>query len=103
MLRTLDTNQEFEALARDFLSQHPEMRHEWRQVRDAWGGRTDLICYRGEPHEVFASLTETQITVGSATEETDFEDFGRGLTAAELAAEAFARFKNLLSHARHDT
>jgi hypothetical protein len=97
MLRTLDTNHEFEALARAFLTKNSQIRHEWRQVRDAFGGRTDLVCYPGEPHEVFASLTATQITVGFGGEETDFEDFGRGLTAAQLAAEAFLRFKHLLA------
>jgi len=97
MLRTLDTNREFEAIARAFLSKHPEIRHEWRQIRDAWGGRTDLVCYPGEPREVFASLTETQITVGSGGDETDFEDFGRGLSPAQLAAEAFARLEHLLA------
>ena len=103
MLRTLETNREFEALARAFLSTRPEIPHEWRQIRDAWlGGRTDLVCYPGEPREVFASLTETQITVGANEEESDFEDFGRGLSSAQLAAEAFARFQHLLSEVGHD-
>ena len=103
MLRTLETNREFEALARAFLAQRPEIPHEWREIRDAWwGGRTDLVCYPGERREVFASLTETQITVGSKEGETDFEDFGRSLGAAQLAAEAFARFEDLLSRVGHD-
>jgi hypothetical protein len=98
MLQTLDTHCEFEALARGFLAEHPEIRHEWRPVPNFfYGGRTDLVCYPGELHEVFASLTKSQITIGSGAGETDFEDFGRGLNPAELAAEAFSRFTYLLS------
>jgi hypothetical protein len=103
MLQTIDTNREFEALARSYLSQHPGIRHEWRESRSAaWGGRTDLICYTAKGAEVFASLTSAQITVGSGAESTDFEDFGRGMSEAAIASEAFGHFKQLLNREGHD-
>jgi hypothetical protein len=80
MLRTLDTHRQFEALARSFLAEHPTIRHEWRHVRNAWGGRTDLICEPGTANEVFASLTSWQITIGTQGSDIDFEDFGRNLS-----------------------
>jgi hypothetical protein len=97
MLQTLDTNPEFEALARAFLAKHSGIRHEWRQVRSAWsGGRTDLLCEPGGSREVFASLTGGHVTVGTSEARTDFEDFGRGLSNQQLAEEAFAQFVVLL-------
>jgi hypothetical protein len=97
MLRTLDTHRQFEALARSFLAEHPTIRHEWRHVRNAWGGRTDLICEPGTANEVFASLTSGQITVGARGSDTDFEDFGRNLSDDQIAREAFGQFLKLLS------
>jgi hypothetical protein len=97
MLQTLDTNREFEALARRFFAEHPEIRHEWRQIKSALsGGRTDIICEPGTSREVFASLTTDQITVGVDSAATDFEDFGRGLTSEQVAKEAFAHFETAL-------
>jgi hypothetical protein len=97
MLQTLDTNREFESLARSYLSQHPSIVHEWRPIKSALsGGRTDFICRAESGAEVFASLTSGQITVGSGAESTDFEDFGRGLPNAAVAKEAFERFVQLL-------
>jgi len=101
MLQRLDTNREFEALARPYLSKHPSIRHEWREVPSAmWGGRTDLICYTEGGAEVFASLTSSQITVGAGDDASDFEDFGRGLSEASVAKEAFERFVALLESER---
>ena len=97
MLRTLDTHRQFEALARSFLAKHPAIRHEWRHVRNASGGRTDLICEPGSANEVFASLTSWQITVGARGSDTDFEDFGRNLSDEQIAQEAFGQFFKLLS------
>jgi hypothetical protein len=37
MLAFTDTHHEFEALARQFLAQHPEVRHEWHQFRAMFG------------------------------------------------------------------
>jgi hypothetical protein len=104
MLQTVDTNREFESLARSYLSQHPGIVHEWRPVKSALsGGRTDLICRAENGAEVFASLTSDQITVGSGTESNDFEHFGRGLSDAAVAKEAFERFEQLLQRAgEHD-
>ena len=97
MLQTLDTNPEFESLARSFFAQHAGIRHEWCQVRSAWsGGRTDLLCEPGGNLEVFASLTGGHITVGTSEQRTDFEDFGRGLSNQQLAEEAFAKFVGFL-------
>lgn len=101
MLQTLDTNREFESLARSFLSEHPSIIHEWRPVKSALsGGRTDLICRAENGAEVFASLTSDQITVGSGAELNDFEDFGRGMSGEALAKEAFEWFVQLLQRER---
>ena len=97
MFQALDTNPEFEALARTFLAANPGIRHEWKQVRSvASGGRTDLICRTECGAEVFASLTKSQITVGSGASAEDFESFGRGLSDAAVAEEAFERFVEYL-------
>ena len=101
MLQTLDTNREFEALVRPYLAANPRIRCEWRQIRGVVsGGRTDLICYTDRGAEVFASLSRVQITVGCGGESTDFEDFGRGLSDAAVAKEAFEKFVRLLQGER---
>jgi hypothetical protein len=88
---------EFEKLARPFLATH-SVPHEWRDVKSAWwGNRTDLVCGIGQPDEVYASLMEHQIAVGTSRgSHDDFEDFGRHLTDAEIAREAFTQFVSLL-------
>jgi hypothetical protein len=88
----------FENLARGFLSEHPEVRHEWRQVKSRWAGdRVDLVCGGGAPNEVFASLTDGQIAVGlTSGVHQDFEDFGRGRPDEDVAREAFDYFVKLL-------
>jgi hypothetical protein len=98
MLRTIDTHPDFETIAKAFLAEHANIRHEWRPVHSAWsGGRTDLVCEPGSANEVWASLMSGQIAVGAnGVDHTDFEDFGRGLTDRALAAEAFAHFVTLL-------
>jgi hypothetical protein len=93
----LVTYREFESLARLFLAEHPEIRHEWRPTASiVEGSRTDLICAPGEPREVYASLRESQITIGTRDDDKDFESFGRPLSAAQVAKEAFDHFVNLL-------
>jgi hypothetical protein len=93
----MKTNQEFEKLAREYLTQHPRIDHVWRPIQDKWSGdRTDLVCDEGKESEVFASLRETAIAVGDKLDHTDYEDFGRGLTSHQLAAEAMAYFIELL-------
>ena len=88
----------FESLARGFLSEHPEVRHGWRQVKSRWAGdRVDLVCGGGPANEVFASLMAGQIAVGlTGGAHQDFEDFGRGRSDEEVAREAFDYFVKLL-------
>jgi hypothetical protein len=88
----------FEELAVGFLSKHPGIQHEWRDVPSRfWSGRRDLICAPGQFNEVFASLLDRQIAVGAtAGEHEDFEDFGRGLSDTVIAREAFTRFVEIL-------
>jgi hypothetical protein len=96
-------NRAFENLARSFLSEHPDVRHEWREVNDRfWGDRSDLICGTSTPSEVYASLLGYQIAIGLTNgDHQDFEDFGRGLADSELAQEAFECFVGLLKHHGH--
>ena len=99
MLAFTDTHQEFEALARQFLAQHPEVRHEWHQIRAMSGGRTDLVCGGCGADDVFTSLSNYQITIGTLLGRRDFEEFARGLSDKEVAEEAFAHFVALLGDA----
>jgi hypothetical protein len=94
-------DQAFEHLAREFLSQHPEIPHEWRQMRSRWWrDRVDLVCGVGAPNEVFATLHGHQIAVGPTKgHHDDFEDFGRGLSDEAVAREAFDRFVEVLAEA----
>ena len=97
MFQSVDTHPEFESLARQYLAKNPSIRHEWRAVRSIWwGGRTDLLCEPGSSREVYASLFNAHIAIGSGADCQDFEDFGRGLSSAALAREAFAHFVDLL-------
>jgi hypothetical protein len=93
----------FEDLARTFLAEHPEVRHEWRDVKSRLhGDRIDLICGVDAPNEVFASLLGYQIALGlTKGEHHDFESFGRGLTDEQVAREAFERFVALLDRHGH--
>jgi len=92
----IDTHVEFEAVGRKFLAEHPEIRHEWRQISEFADSRTDLVCEPGSDHEVFATLRSWQIVIGTKNEDTDFEDFGRGLSDKAIALEAFEHFVALL-------
>jgi hypothetical protein len=89
----------FEALVRELLARHPAIRHEWRPVKSRWwGDRLDLVCNPETPSEVFASMQHNgQIAVGDQSGHEDFENFGRGLSEREIAQEAFAYFRRLLS------
>ena len=93
----------FERLAKAFLAEHPQVRHEWRHIKTPLAGdRIDLICGVGSREEVFASLLGHQIALGvTAGEHEDFEDFGRGLSDAEVAGEAFERFVEVLGQNGH--
>lgn len=93
----------FANLATAFLARHPEVRHEWREVKSRlWGDRVDLVCNPGSPDEVYASLLDWQIAVGIAHgNHDDFEDFGRGLSEEAVATEAFERFVQLLRERGH--
>jgi len=93
----------FESLAKEFLAAHPEVGHEWREVRSRRDGdRTDLICGPGAANEVFASLLGYQIALGlTKGEHQDFESFGRGITNEQVAKEAFERFAALLDEHGH--
>ena len=66
------------------------------QIKNIWGGRTDLVCEPDSAQEVFASLTSYQITVGTNSQSTDFEHFGRGLSQNEVAREAISHLVSLL-------
>jgi len=93
IFQTLDTNRDFEVLAREFLAENPSIRHEWRQIRSIWdGGRTELSCAPGEDNEVLAVLRSYQITIASTSGDQDFEDWGRNLSAEQVAKEAFVHF-----------
>lgn len=96
MLQTTQTHDEFEKMAREYFAQHPEIPHAWSEISDASGGRTDLVCWPGTSQEVFASLSESQISVGSSENTEDFESFGRDLSAKELANEAWTLLESLI-------
>ena len=98
-----DLDAAFERLAKAFLAEHPEVRHEWRKEKSLGSyERVDLICAPGAPNEVFASLHGHQIVVGPTSgEHEDFEDWGRRLTKAEVAQEAFERFVVILVEQGH--
>ena len=103
-MNSTPTDSAFEQLARAFLSECPEVRAEWRNVKALLSSRTDLVCGAGTPNEVFASFNRGgQIAVGSAAtgDHDDFEDFGRGLSDQEVAREAFDRFVELLREHGH--
>jgi len=98
-----ELDQAFEGLAKKFLAAHPEVGHEWREVKSRRDGdRTDLICGVGAANEVFASLLGYQIALGlTKGEHQDFESLERGLTDEQVAGEAFARFVALLDQHGH--
>jgi len=101
IFQVLDTHRDFETLAREFLAKNPELRHEWREVRNVWnGGRTELSFASGEDNEVLVVLRSYQITVASASGDEDFEDWGRGLTTEQVAKEAFAYLLGTLASNR---
>jgi hypothetical protein len=95
--QSADTDLAFESLGRQFLSLHPEIQHEWRNIQSFWdGGRTDLVCAPGQANEVFASLRSWQITIGSHGNHEDFEAWGRKVSSEHVAREAFNFFVELL-------
>ena len=90
-------SQVFQAMARRLLAVHVNVPHQWRTVPSVVSGdRIDLVCGDGSRPEVWASLWPDQIAVGSGDEHTDFEAFGRDLSAEALGAEAFSAFEQLL-------
>jgi hypothetical protein len=90
----------FERLAREYLAARPDLRHEWRSIPSRWlGDRLDLVVApRTETSlDVWATLRAGQFAVGAGKDHhEDFEDFGRGVTDAQLAQEAFDYFVTLL-------
>ena len=96
-MQTFDTNKDFEQLAREFLKSRADIPHQWKSISNSWGGRADLVCWPDTQQEVFASLSDGQITVGNRVVDKDFEDFGRGLSKLQLATEAFDYFQELIS------
>jgi hypothetical protein len=102
MAQTETAQMMFESRARDMLSRHPAIPHEWRRVKSRWtGDRLDLVCNPGAPNEVFATISEVRITVGDRDGHRDFEDFGRGLSESSLAQEAFEYLLALLRSHGH--
>lgn len=95
-MKRIETHEEFETIAREFLTQHPEIKHEWKKISEFLDSRTDLVCESRPNEGVFATLRSWQIVIGTENEDTDFEDFGRGLSDREVALEAFALFVDLL-------
>lgn len=95
--KEVNTHPEFETLARKFFEEHPQIPHSWRHIRGRCGdSRTDVVCWPDTSYEVFATLRDYQIAVGTAGSHTDFEDFGRDLTDEQLAREAFSHFLDLI-------
>jgi hypothetical protein len=95
-------DQEFERLVRSFLADHPEIAHEWRDIKELFGSRRDVICGVGTASEVFASLNRGgQIAVGITRtgNHDDFEDFGRKISDGAIAREAFECFVSCLREA----
>lgn len=91
-----------ESRARDMLARHPEIPCEWRRVNSRLArDRLDLVCNAGAPNEVFATISEVQITVGDRDGHRDFEDFGRGLSESSLAQEAYEYLLALLRKHGH--
>ncbi len=93
----------FERQARAFLATCPHIQHEWRDVTSRLtGDRRELICAVGTANEMFASLSDRQLTVGlTHGNHDDFEDFGRGLSDEAVADEAFRHFVALLTSSGH--
>jgi hypothetical protein len=98
-----DTAREcFRTMAREFMTAHPRIGHEWRDMPSSiTGGRTDLICSENTPREVWATLRDDSIAVGAGSSHTDFEAFGRSISTDQLAGEAFAEFVRLLQEKGH--
>jgi hypothetical protein len=80
----------FRSLADAFLLDHPQISHEWRTVKSRLSAdRVDLVCAPAAANEVYASLLGGQIAVGDRVDHTDFADYGHGLSAEEIARDAF--------------
>ncbi|GEM_PF-5079354 len=91
-----NANSTFEMLVDEYLTTRPDIPHKWETSESSvWGHRKDLIC--GTSPEVWASLTEVQISIGRAGEHVDFESFGRKISAEQVASEAFEYFKTFLN------
>ena len=92
----------FRSLANAFLLDHPQVSHEWRTVKSRLSAdRVDLVCAPGDANEVYASLLGGQIAVGDRVDHTDFADYGHGLSAEEIARDAFNDLVELLRRHGH--
>ena len=84
------------------LARYPSIRHEWRPVRSRWAGdRLDLVCNPGSSDEVWASIRDGTIAVGAGEDHEDFEGFGRDLSEAAVAHQAFTHLLTLLREHGH--
>ena len=91
---------EFERRARVLLSQNPALRHEWRSFPSRFfGDRLDLVMIppSATAPEVWATLYNSQITIGAGSEDRDFESWGRQMSDDQVGEEAFAAFVELLT------
>jgi hypothetical protein len=87
----------FRELAQELMAANPAIAFEWRDVPSAVAGdRTDLICSGKAPREVWVTLRDDSIAVGTGNRHTDFESFGRKISVDQIAKEAFAEFVKLL-------
>ncbi|HEV7613488.1 MAG TPA: hypothetical protein VGO37_16540 [Steroidobacteraceae bacterium] len=92
----------FRSLANAFLLDHPQVSHEWRTVKSRLSAdRVDLVCAPGAEDEVYASLLGGRIAVGDRVEHSDFADYGHGLSAEEIARDAFNDLVDLLRRHGH--
>lgn len=96
----------FAELLEGFLKENPALRCERTKVGShLLSARRDYVFRRSSKGvcEVWATLYENQdqISVGSGGQHMDFEAFGRTISNAELAQEAFAYLVSALKENQH--
>jgi len=70
------------------------------RVPQRLGGRTELRFAPGADNEVLVVLRSYQITIATPSGDEDFEDWGRGLSAEQVAREAFSHLLEALASNR---